>query len=165
MNSSNASTLTDSVIELSRLLLQRGMRIATVESCTGGGAAARFTELPGSSRWFDRGFVTYSNQAKVEMVGVREQTLSSHGAVSEAVALEMALGGVEYSEADCALSITGVAGPDGGSEDKPVGMVCFGWAGFGAQPRTETRYFEGDRQSVRRQSIRHAIGMAITLME
>ncbi len=145
-------------------MLQHGLRIATVESCTGGAVAALFTELPGSSRWFERGFVTYSNQAKVEMVGVDEQTLADHGAVSLAVAKEMAVGGVVHSRADCALSITGVAGPDGGSPDKPVGMVCFAWSGFGGPVRTDTRYFDGDRQSVRRNALQHAINTAITLI-
>jgi nicotinamide-nucleotide amidase len=126
--------------------------LATAESCTGGWAAQVVTSVAGSSAWFDRGFVTYSNAAKQEMLGVRPETLSVHGAVSEETAREMARGALERSRATVALSITGVAGPGGGSREKPVGMVCFAWS-RGGEVRSETRHFTGDRESVRRQSV------------
>lgn len=160
----NQARFADSIAELSEALLRRGERIATVESCTGGSVAALFTDLAGSSRWFDRGFVSYSNASKIEMVGVKAETLAQYGAVSEAVAGEMAQGGVKFSDAGCALAITGVAGPGGGSREKPVGMVCFAWAGFTNEIQTETQYFQGDRHSVRSQSALHAISSAISLI-
>mgnify|MGYP001821517246 CR=1 FL=1 len=150
---------------LAAALLRLEYRIATVESCTGGSVAAMFTELPGSSAWFDRGFVTYSNAAKEDMVGVRTETLRDYGAVSEQAALEMALGGVVHSAANCAVSITGVAGPGGGSAVKPVGMVCFAWAGFSSEALSETRYFAGDRHSVREQSVVFSIHKALKLLD
>lgn len=153
------------VDRLSSHLLARGIRIATVESCTGGRVAAAFTDQAGSSDWFDRGFVTYSNQAKTDMVGVRAATLDKHGAVSESVAIEMAEGGVSHSQAGCALSITGVAGPDGGSAEKPVGMVCFAWAGFGAGTQARTEYFQGTRSEIRQQCVVYAVEYAIRLIE
>jgi nicotinamide-nucleotide amidase len=126
--------------------------LATAESCTGGWAAQVVTSVAGSSAWFERGFVTYSNAAKEELLGVRPETLRSHGAVSEQTAREMARGALERSKATIALSITGVAGPSGGTQEKPVGMVCFAWSQKG-QVRSETRHFSGDRESVRRQSV------------
>ena len=150
---------------LSRELLRRNLSIATVESCTGGALAALFTELPGSSAWFERGFVTYSNRAKMEMAGVQAETLESFGAVSEQVALEMAQGGILRSEANCALAITGIAGPSGGSVAKPVGTVCFGWAGFTSESLSETRIFSGDRRSVREQSVAFSVYKALKLMD
>ncbi len=149
---------------LSSCLVGRGWKIATVESCTGGRVAALFTEFSGSSNWFDRGFVTYSNRSKVEMAGVDFGTLERFGAVSEQVASEMAQGGVAHSDAQCALSITGVAGPDGGSESKPVGMVCFAWAGFNGDSQSKVKYFGGDRQAVRTQSVLFAIREAVRLL-
>lgn len=126
--------------------------LTTAESCTGGWAAQVVTSVAGSSAWFDRGFVTYSNAAKQEMLGVRPETLRVHGAVSEETAREMARGALERSRATVAVSITGVAGPGGGSQEKPVGMVCFAWS-RGDEVRSETRHFAGDRESVRRQSV------------
>jgi nicotinamide-nucleotide amidase len=126
--------------------------LVTAESCTGGWAAQVVTSVAGSSAWFERGFVTYSNAAKQELLGVRAETLSSHGAVSEETAREMARGALERSHASVALSITGVAGPAGGTREKPVGMVCFAWS-RGGEVHSETRYFSGDRESVRRQSV------------
>ena len=130
-----------------------GLRLATAESCTGGWVAGAVTAIAGSSEWFDRGFVTYSNDAKMEMLGVSAATLEAFGAVSEQTAGEMAAGALAHSKAQLALSITGVAGPGGGSAEKPVGMVCFGWAGEGGAPLVITRNFSGDRESVRRQSV------------
>jgi nicotinamide-nucleotide amidase len=130
--------------------------LAIAESCTGGWAAQVVTSVAGSSAWFDRGFVTYSNEAKQEMLGVRAETLRAHGAVSEPTAREMAHGALERSRATVAVSITGVAGPGGGTPDKPVGTVCFAWA-RGRDVRSESRRFSGDRESVRRQSVVRAL--------
>jgi nicotinamide-nucleotide amidase len=126
--------------------------LATAESCTGGWAAQVVTSVAGSSAWFERGFVTYSNAAKQELLGVRAETLRAHGAVSEETAREMARGALERSQGTIAVSITGVAGPGGGTAEKPVGMVCFAWARDG-EVRAETCRFAGDRESVRRQSV------------
>lgn len=161
----------DQHVQLSRLveqfaatLVERRCSIATVESCTGGGVAAAFTDLAGSSMWFDRGFVTYSNSAKIEMVGVSPSVLAEHGAVSEAVAREMAVGGLKHSHADYALAITGIAGPGGATQGKPVGTVCFAWAGFTEQTVAATQHFSGDRRSVRIQSVIYAIEQALYQM-
>jgi nicotinamide-nucleotide amidase len=134
-------------------LNERGLLLATAESCTGGWVAEAVTAVAGSSAWFERGFVTYSNAAKMDMLGVSDKTLQAHGAVSEQTAAEMAAGALAHSRAQLALAITGVAGPAGGTPDKPVGMVCFGWAGVGGAVLTVTRQFSGDRESVRRQSV------------
>ncbi|HEX6319309.1 MAG TPA: CinA family protein [Burkholderiales bacterium] len=130
--------------------------LVTAESCTGGWVAQAITSVAGSSEWFERGFVTYSNAAKEELLGVSPAVLQRHGAVSEETAREMALGALTHSRGTIALSITGIAGPGGGSPDKPVGMVCFGWARNGAV-NTQTCRFPGDRESVRRQSVIHAL--------
>lgn len=135
----------------------RGLRLATAESCTGGWASQVVTATAGSSDWFERGFVTYSNDAKLELLGVGEQTLQRHGAVSEPTAAEMALGALANSRADVALAITGVAGPGGGSVDKPVGTVCFAWAVRGARPVTARERFDGDREAVRRAAVVFAL--------
>lgn len=137
-------------------LKARGLRLATAESCTGGWAAMALTAVPGSSDWFERGYVTYSNEAKREDLGVAEATLRRHGAVSEEVAREMAAGAAKRARAQVALAITGVAGPSGGTKDKPVGLVCFAWA-RGSKITSETKRFDGDRESVRRQSVIHAL--------
>lgn len=137
-----------------------GAMAATVESCTGGLIARALTETAGSSSWFDRGFVTYSNEAKMELVGVSPDTLAAHGAVSEATAAEMALGGLAHGRAGLALSVTGIAGPGGAVPGKPVGTVCFGWAAIESTPRTETMHFAGDRATVRAQAALHALSRA-----
>ena len=142
---------------LGRQLAVSGGMIATVESCTGGLIARALTETPGSSQWFDRGFVTYSNEAKIEMVGVSAQTLAVFGAVSEPTALEMAGGALARSRARVSLSVTGVAGPGGGSADKPVGTVCFGWAVADGRTRAVTRRFDGDRARLRWQAALFAL--------
>ena len=139
------------------LLLANGQQLATAESCTGGWVAQCLTSIAGSSGWFERGFVTYSDQAKREMLGVGGDTLAAHGAVSEATAAAMAGGALRHSHADWALAVTGVAGPSGGSAGKPVGTVCFAWAGPDARVDTETRHFQGDREAVRAQSVAHAL--------
>ena len=143
----------------------RGAMLATAESCTGGWAAQALTAIAGSSAWFERGFVTYSNAAKEEMLGVRAATLARHGAVSEETAREMALGALERSRANVAFAITGIAGPSGGSRDKPVGTVCFGWAVKGRAPVWQTRHFAGDREAVRRQSVEHALSRMLELLD
>lgn len=138
-------------------LAARGWRLATAESCTGGWVAEVVTATGGSSGWFDCGFVTYSNDAKCALLGVSPMTLARHGAVSEATVAEMALGCLERSEAEITLSISGIAGPGGGSPAKPVGTVCFGWARHGEAPQTATCHFDGDRAAVRRQAVVFAL--------
>ena len=138
-------------------LKRRGLVLASAESCTGGWVAAAITTIAGSSEWFDRGFVTYSNQAKQDMLGVTSGTLERFGAVSEQTAREMVEGALAHSRADVALAITGIAGPGGGSPAKPVGTVCFAWAIAGQETRTATRHFAGDRTAVRRQSVEFAL--------
>jgi nicotinamide-nucleotide amidase len=132
-------------------------KLVAAESCTGGWVAQAVTAIAGSSAWFERGFVVYSNEAKVELLGVRAATLERHGAVSEETAREMAQGALARSRGTLALAVTGIAGPGGGSADKPVGMVCFAWADASGRLRSETRRFSGDRESVRRQSVLHAL--------
>lgn len=131
--------------------------LATAESCTGGWIAQVVTSVAGSSGWFERGFVTYSNEAKQEALGVKAETIRRFGAVSEETAREMAEGALQASRATVALSVTGIAGPGGGSPGKPVGTVCFAWARKGAPARSETRHFAGERDAVRRQSVVHAL--------
>lgn len=142
---------------LGALLLAKKQILATAESCTGGWVAQVVTHTAGSSAWFDRGFVTYSNEAKIAMLGVRPETLARFGAVSIETASEMAAGALLNSGASIALSITGIAGPTGGSPDKPVGTVCFGGCLRGQSPVTESRRFQGDREAVRRQAVIHAL--------
>jgi nicotinamide-nucleotide amidase len=143
--------------ELGTQLLARGEYLAAAESCTGGWLAQSVTAIAGSSGWFDRGFVTYSNAAKVEMLGVAETTLERHGAVSEATARAMAQGALSHSRAGWSVAITGVAGPSGGSPEKPVGTVCFAWASKEGGCEAQTCHFSGDRAEVREQSVRHAL--------
>ncbi len=146
---------------LSRLvgdhLAARGWRLATAESCTGGWVAEVVTATAGSSGWFDCGFITYSNDAKCALLGVSPMTLARHGAVSEPTTAAMVRGTLERAEADLALSISGIAGPGGGSADKPIGTVCFGWGRTGESPQTATCRFDGDRESVRRQAVVFAL--------
>ncbi|HSD54315.1 MAG TPA: CinA family protein [Burkholderiales bacterium] len=134
-------------------LKEKGLTLVTAESCTGGWVAQAITSASGSSEWFDRGFITYSNEAKREMLGVRPETLERHGAVSEETAREMAEGALAASRAQIAVAITGVAGPTGGTPQKPVGMVCFAWALRGGPVDAATHRFGGDREAVRRQSV------------
>jgi len=139
------------------LLLARGEALATAESCTGGWIAQCATAIPGSSVWFDRGFVTYSNAAKMELLGVPETTLARHGAVSEATARAMAQGAIAHSGADWAVAVTGIAGPTGGTPDKPIGLVCFAWAERDGGCEARSLHFDGDRATVRARSVRHAL--------
>jgi nicotinamide-nucleotide amidase len=151
-------------LEIGEHLKKKRQLLVTAESCTGGWAAQVVTSVGGSSEWFERGFVTYSNDAKHELLGVEKSTLDAHGAVSEETAREMALGALRRSKATLALSITGVAGPTGGTREKPVGTVCFAWA-RGSAVRSETRHFAGDREAVRRQSVVHALEGVIGFLE
>jgi nicotinamide-nucleotide amidase len=143
---------------LGAAMRSKGLVVATAESCTGGLIAGAITDVAGSSGWFDRGFVTYSNGAKIAMLGVRSETLAAHGAVSEATAAEMAAGALERSAADLAVAVTGIAGPDGGTPEKPVGLVCFAWARRGGgPPLTSTRRFPGGRAAVRAATVAVAL--------
>jgi nicotinamide-nucleotide amidase len=151
------------VLELAQSLAARGWTLATAESCTGGWIAKCCTDLAGSSVWFERGFVSYSNQAKHELLGVAAETLETEGAVSAAVAAQMAEGARRRAGVDVALSVTGIAGPDGGTADKPVGTVWFGWSLKGQPAQTEVQHFEGNRDAVRRQTVIHALAGLLTL--
>ena len=143
--------------QIAALLTSRGWTMATAESCTGGWVAKCCTDLPGSSAWFDRGFVTYSNAAKEQMLGVPHADLEAHGAVSEEVAAAMALGARREAGVEVAVSTTGIAGPDGGTQEKPVGLVHFGWCIGEAQVSCEAVVFAGDRDTVRQQTVLHAL--------
>ncbi len=147
--------------QLGRLLSAKNMQIATAESCTGGAIAQAITEIPGSSEWFDRGFVTYSNLSKQQMLGVSEQTLSEFGAVSDATIKEMLVGTLQKSTADCAIAVSGIAGPGGGTPDKPLGTVYFGWTQKKSIIiQTSRQLFFGNRQKVRFQAVVYALMMA-----
>ncbi len=146
-------------------LRAKGLMLATAESCTGGWVAQAVTAIAGSSEWFERGFVTYSDAAKQEMLGVSASALAAHGAVSEETAREMAAGALAHSRAQVAVAITGIAGPTGGSPEKPLGLVCFAWAVEEGALRAETRHFEGNRESVRRQSVIAALQGVLELLE
>lgn len=149
--------------ELGAALKSRGWTLALAESCTGGWVAQCITAIAGSSAWFDRGFVTYSNAAKIEMLDVMENTLDQHGAVSEQAAREMALAALKHSHASIAAAITGIAGPDGGTKEKPVGTVCFAWATANGYIKTVTRHLSGDREEVRRVSVKTALEVLLQL--
>ena len=146
------SLLTD----IAKRLTQTGEQLVTAESCTGGLIAAALTSRSGSSAWFERGWVTYSNASKTAELGVDPALIAQQGAVSEVVAAAMARGACAHSAGDYAVAITGIAGPDGGSAEKPVGTVCFGWAN-GKHCHTDTMHFKGDRQSIRQQAVLHAL--------
>jgi nicotinamide-nucleotide amidase len=148
-----------------RALESRKLVMATAESCTGGWVAEAITMVPGSSVWFDRGFVTYTNVSKREMLGVRAETLDERGAVSQEVVREMVAGALGASHAQVTLAVSGVAGPSGGTPEKPVGTVCFAWALEGVPVRAETVRFPGDREAVRRQSVLHALGVLLEMLE
>jgi nicotinamide-nucleotide amidase len=145
-------------VELGRVLLARGRRVTVAESCTGGLVAGAITAVAGSSDWFDVGFVTYSNGAKIALLGVPEPVLAAHGAVSEETARVMAAGALAKSGADLAAAVTGIAGPSGGTPAKPVGTVCFAWAAKGGAIESATRHFDGDRAAVRAASVNFVLG-------
>jgi len=138
-------------------LKSRALMLATAESCTGGGVGAAITAVPGSSDWYERGFITYTYISKREMLGVKAQTLEQHGAVSEQAVKEMATGALAASHAQVAVAVSGTAGPAGGTPEKPVGTVCLAWALRNGEPVAETRHFAGDREAVRRQTVVRAL--------
>jgi nicotinamide-nucleotide amidase len=145
------------VSQLADALRSRGERLATAESCTGGLIAAACTDLAGSSDWFERGMVSYSNEAKTDLLGVDAALISAHGAVSEPVARAMAAGALARSNADWAVAVTGIAGPGGGSADKPVGLVWLAWCRRGGEPQAERHVFPGDRAAVRGATVARAL--------
>lgn len=151
--------------EVGHRLNARGLLLVTAESCTAGWIAKVVTDIAGSSAWFDRGFITYSNEAKREMLGVSGATLAEHGAVSAEVVAQMARGALAQSRAQVAVAVSGIAGPDGGSEEKPVGTVFFAWALAGREPLTQRVQFAGDRHEVRRQSVRLALERLLELFD
>lgn len=144
-------------VQVGIALRTRKQMLAIAESCTGGWIAKVATDVPGSSAWFDRGFVTYSNAAKTELLGVRESTIATHGAVSAEVVAEMAAGALERSPADLTLAVSGIAGPEGGSPNKPVGTVYLGWAQRNGAASAECLHFEGNRDAVRLQAVAAAL--------
>ncbi len=146
--------------KLGQSLQHLGLRLVLAESCTGGGIAQAVTDVPGSSAWFDRGFVTYSNASKSEMLGVQQATLIEHGAVSEATALEMVNGALLHSHAELAFAVTGIAGPEGGSAEKPVGTVFIAWQLRDHPAQCIKKHFAGDRLSVRQQVIGYCLQQA-----
>lgn len=156
--------LSDLVQELAQRMQRSNLSLATAESCTGGGIGYCLTSVAGSSTWYLGGFITYSNSAKIRDLKVKPSTLDSLGAVSEEVAEQMAAGCLQRSESDLAVSVTGIAGPDGGTPDKPVGTVCFGWA-HRSGTYSETKVFGGDRAAVRYQTIEHALKQALTFLD
>ncbi|MCD6078243.1 MAG: nicotinamide-nucleotide amidohydrolase family protein [Ramlibacter sp.] len=160
----NELTTSQLCARLADALLARGWKLATAESCTGGMIAAACTDLPGSSQWFERGFVTYSNEAKVDALGVDATLIAANGAVSEVVARAMAFGAIRHSLAQASVAVTGVAGPTGGSPDKPVGTV---WFGFQVDGRltSEVRRFDGDRAAIRGATVQHALRRLLELLD
>lgn len=154
----------DSCALLARSLLKNGWLMATAESCTGGLIAATCTELAGSSNWFERGFVSYSNAAKCELLGVDAALIDAHGAVSEPVVRAMAVGALAHSRAQVAVAVTGVAGPSGGSAAKPVGTVWLAWA-TPTGVTSEVQHFAGDRAAVRQATVHHALARLAELIQ
>ena len=150
--------------QVGKLLKSHGLLLATAESCTGGGVAQAITEVAGSSAWFERGFVTYSNLAKQQMLGVTEATLKQHGAVSEAVVREMVAGALKNSTAQVALSVSGIAGPDGGTADKPVGTVWFAWGIKDGETLAQRHQLGGNRAEVRSQAVHFALQGVVNLL-
>ena len=161
MENETSTALQALAVQVGEKLLARGEILATAESCTGGWVSMLVTSVSGSSAWFDRGFVTYSNESKQEMLAVSSEVIEIHGAVSEETARQMVLGAVTHSNASAALSITGIAGPGGGSTEKPVGTVCFGWLVDG-HCDTETCHFSGARDAIREQAVRHVLSQLLT---
>ena len=158
-----AQALEANLTQISLRLLARRHLLATAESCTGGMIAAACTDLSGSSQWFERGFVTYSNEAKAEMLAVPPGLIEEHGAVSESVARAMADGALAHSRAQVSLAVTGVAGPTGGTEAKPVGTVWFAWC-VGGETHSEMQHFAGDRAAVRVATVRYALKRLLSLL-
>ncbi len=164
MNTSQNKDLHEITHALARVLIKNHWHLSTAESCTGGMVAASITELAGSSEWFERGYVTYSNQSKSEDIDVSQNLIEQHGAVSDQVARAMALGAKQNSGSDLSLSITGIAGPTGGSPEKPIGTVCFAWALANDQIVSETKQFEGNRQQIRQQACDFSLRKLLSLV-
>jgi nicotinamide-nucleotide amidase len=154
----------DAAARLGEALKSKHAMLATAESCTGGGVAYAITAIPGSSHWFERGFVIYTNQSKIEMLGVDASLIDKHGAVSEPVARALAEGALSHSHADYSLAITGIAGPGGGTEDKPVGTVWFAWAGKDCSTTSSKNRFDGERNQVRELAIETALNRMAELI-
>mgnify|MGYP001405488344 FL=1 len=150
--------------ELGDKLRARGWMLATAESCTGGWVGQLLTSLAGSSQWYERGFITYANAAKIEMLGVPQATLESHGAVSEETAMAMATGALKHSHAQAALAISGIAGPGGGTPQKPVGLVCYGWALTDGTLMSSICRLDGDREEIRSRAVAAALRGLIELI-
>jgi nicotinamide-nucleotide amidase len=159
-----SSCTQDLVSQLASSLLKKQWRLSTAESCTGGLVATAITELAGSSDWFERGYVTYSNSAKSEDINVSQELIAQHGAVSDQVARAMAIGAKQNSNSDIALSITGIAGPTGGSIEKPVGTVCFAWILANNAIYSETKLFSGNRQEIRAQACEFSLKKLLELV-
>ncbi len=155
----------ETTLDVADALVEKGWSLATAESCTGGWIAKCCTDPPGSSRWFDRGYVSYSYEAKEAQLGVIRPDLESHGAVSEEIAAQMALLARQRSGVEFTLSATGIAGPDGGMPNKPVGLVCFAWSMRGGVLVTDSVVFEGDRNAVREQTVLHALKGILKTLE
>ncbi len=147
------------------LLSQKKLKLTTVESCTGGSLAKLITDIPGASEWFDCGFITYSNESKIRSVNVPAELIAQNGAVSQKVALAMAKGGLDVTNADIAISTTGIAGPDGGSLEKPVGTVCFGFATKENYFSTDKQLFDGDRSKIRKKSVIYSLECLCNYLE
>lgn len=158
------SQFTALLLEIASRLRALNWQLVTAESCTGGLIASSITELAGSSAWFERGFVTYSNLAKQELLAVPAELITSYGAVSKEVASAMALGALQHSVGQIALAVTGIAGPDGGSAEKPVGTVCFAWATRDSSIQTLKKQFKGTRQGVRRAACHEALNGVLSLI-
>lgn len=158
-------TITDIAAEVGKCLAGYGWMLVTAESCTGGWVGQAVTAISGSSAWYERGFITYSNVSKHEMLGVQQTTLDQFGAVSPQTATEMAAGALNRSHAQISVSITGIAGPDGGTATKPVGMVCFAWAHKNGGVQQETHYFSGNRETIRHQAVITALQGILKLLD
>lgn len=157
--------LEDLAREVGSALAQQGLMLVSAESCTGGWLGQAITSTAGSSAWYERGFITYADISKHEMLGVSSKTLEQYGAVSEETAYEMAEGAITRSHAQVAVAVTGIAGPDGGTADKPVGMVCFSWIIKEGLARAETRYLSGNREAIRQQAVAEALQGVLDLLQ
>ena len=165
MSSISEQALISLAEQLGDIMQQQSLMLVTAESCTGGWVAQTVTAVSGSSSWFDRGFVTYSNASKQQMLGVSEDTLAQYGAVSNEVVREMARGALTHSQGNISLAISGIAGPGGGTLEKPVGTVCLAWAVRGKQVNAERFLFAGDRRAVRAQAVMQALQGVLSILE